>query len=99
MNARLLRDAEIRLEGALARLTFNATDPSSITLARVSVGKALLDIRAVLRDMEAPRRRLEDHIVIGECACTDGVCKNLRLPSEKCKDRLIDGFEHMGEAR
>lgn len=62
---RLLRDATVRLENALARLTLDADDPASIQLARVSVDRALMDLRSLGREIGAQHRRLEDTIYLG----------------------------------
>jgi hypothetical protein len=64
---RLLHDATTRLECALARLTFHADEPASIQLCRVSVDRALMDLRALGRELHlVPCRRLDDQVVLGE---------------------------------
>jgi hypothetical protein len=53
----LLRDAEMRLECVLSCLTFRGDDPQAIELARISVLRALADVREARTRVDAPRRR------------------------------------------
>jgi len=62
-TARLLHDAAVRLENALARLSLDAANPLSIELARVSVDRALMDIRSAQREVEIPHRRVDDIVL------------------------------------
>ena len=56
----LLREAEVRLECVLSCLTFGSGDPEAIQLARVSLVRALADIRHAHARLEAPHRRASD---------------------------------------
>jgi hypothetical protein len=52
----LLRDAQMRLECVLSCLTFRVEDPQAIELARISVLRALADVRDARARLDVPHR-------------------------------------------
>jgi hypothetical protein len=56
----LLRDAEMRLECVLSCLTFRIEDPQVIELARISVLRAVADVRDARAGLDVPHRRTGD---------------------------------------
>lgn len=55
-----LHDSIIRLESAYARLMYYGDDPATAQLVRVSIDRALQDLRSLRRDLGLPHRRLEE---------------------------------------